>query len=401
MKKEFALKLFEAFSIERWNDLARPFALSEMDKQAERTLCAYIIGKYQEARGEAIDWTRIIWASMFDLLLKISLCDIKSPVRRLIKDEHPAEWQKLCQWVFEGYRELIEDDELLAMFARWLDESACAMGAGDTTDRVFRAAHKYATYRELEMISLVNEAERLSTIREQLEEEIEGFGDLEGLRLLMSGQKPFQLLLKIEQLRFQTRWNQTPRVPKTSVLGHSFFVAVLTLLLCREAGVAMGEGRLYCDFFCALFHDLPESVTRDIISPVKRATRGMPAIVKEIEDKIVAKELLPYMEDFYKNEILYFTQNEFENRCLVSGQVRLVSFEDLNERFAADEFRPTDGKLVRVADHYSALLEASLSIAHGITSGQLEAGKANLLAAYPTGCVINGVDAGKLFAAFC
>ena len=251
------------------------------------------------------------------------------------------------------------------------------------------------------MISLVNEKQRLSSIREQLEGELEGFCDLEGLRLLMSGQKPFQLLLKIEQLRFQTRWNQTPRVPKTSVLGHSFFVAVLTLLLCREAGVAMGAGRLYCDFFCALFHDLPESVTRDIISPVKRATRGMPAIVKEIEDKIVAKELLPYMEDFYKNEILYFTQNEFENRCLVSDQVRLVSFEDLNGRFEADEFRPTDGKLVRVADHYSALLEASLSIAHGITSGQLEAGKANLLAAYPTGCVINGVDAGKLFAAFC
>ena len=399
MKKEFALKLFEAFSIERWNDLARPFALSEMDKQAERTLCAYIIGKYQEAKGDAIEWTRIIYASLFDLLLKISLCDIKSPVRRLIKEEHPAEWQKICQWVFEGYKDLIDDEELLAMFRSYLasDDS----WESSTTGRVFRASHKYATYRELEMISLVNERQRLNSIREQLEEELEGFCNLEGLRLLMDRQKPFQLLLKIEQLRFQTRWNQTPRVPKTSVLGHSFFVAVLTLLLCRQAGLPMGQGRLYCDFFCALFHDLPESVTRDIISPVKRATRGMPAIVKEIEDKIVAKELLPYMEDFYKDEILYFTQNEFENRCVVDGQVRLVPFEDLNGRFAQDEFRPTDGKLVRVADHFSALLEASLSIAHGITSGQLEAGKSNLCAAYPVGCLINGVDAGKLFAAFC
>ena len=398
MKKEFALKLFEAFSIERWNDLARPFALTEMDKQAERTLCAYIIGKYQEARGDVIDWTRIIYASLFDLLLKISLCDIKSPVRRLIKEEHPAEWQKLCQWVFDGYKDLIDDEELLAMFRSYL--ASDGSWESSTTGRVFRAAHKYATYRELEMISLVNEKQRLKSIREQLEEEIKGFCDLEGLRLLMEAQKPFQLLLKIEQLRFQTRWNQTPRVPKTSVLGHSFFVAVLTLLLCRQAGVAMGQGRLYCDFFCALFHDLPESVTRDIISPVKRATRGMPAIVKEIEDKIVAKELLPYMEDFYKDEVLYFTQNEFENRCVVAAQVRIVSFDELNAHFAQDKFHPTDGKLVRVADHYSALLEASLSIAHGITSDQLEAGKANLQASYPEGCIINGVDAGTLFAMF-
>ena len=370
-----------------------------MDKQAERTLCAYIIGKYQEAQGDVIDWTRIIYASLFDLLVKISLCDIKSPVRRLIKEEHPAEWQKLCQWVFEGYKDLIEDEELLAMFSSYL-VSSNENQESSVTERVFRAAHKYATYRELEMICLVNEKQRLSSIREQLEGEIEGFRDLEGLRLLCDRQKPFQLLFKIEQLRFQTRWNQTPRIPKTSVLGHSFFVAVLTLLLCREAGVAIGQGRLYCDFFGALFHDLPESVTRDIISPVKRATRGMPAIVKEIENKIVANELLPYMEDFYKNEVLYFTQNEFENRCVVAGQVKLVSFEDLNGKFAADEFRPTDGKLVRLADHYSALLEAELSIRHGITSDQLEAGRANLHAAYPEGCIISGVDAGELFGAF-
>lgn len=36
LTKEFTLKIFEGFSIERWNDLVRPFDLIEMDKAAEK-----------------------------------------------------------------------------------------------------------------------------------------------------------------------------------------------------------------------------------------------------------------------------------------------------------------------------------------------------------------------------
>ena len=34
--KKLILKIFEGFSIQRWNDLVRPFALVEMDKAAEK-----------------------------------------------------------------------------------------------------------------------------------------------------------------------------------------------------------------------------------------------------------------------------------------------------------------------------------------------------------------------------
>ena len=32
ISKKFAFKIFEAFSIQRWNDLIRPFDIVEMDK---------------------------------------------------------------------------------------------------------------------------------------------------------------------------------------------------------------------------------------------------------------------------------------------------------------------------------------------------------------------------------
>ena len=184
------------------------------------------------------------------------------------------------------------------------------------------------------------------------------------------------------------------------MLGHCFFVAILTLLLGRETGVRFCGRRFYNNFFCALFHDLPESVTRDIISPVKQATEGLPSIVKNIEDKIVASELVPLMEDFYRDEILYFTNDEFADRISRDGTVVHVPFGELNSRYNEDRFDPVDGRIVRIADHYSALLEADLSMSHGITSKQLRDGKANLLKAYPAGTVISGIDVHALFQSF-
>lgn len=403
MKKELVLKIFEGFSIERWNDLIRPFDVVEMDKAAEKMVASYIIAKYEENRGVKIDWEWMIYASLFDLLRKIQLCDIKSPVQSIIKNEYPQEFIKLNNWVLDQYRNLIDDSSLMERFEHYIRQRNGEEPFEENqeqTCRIFRAAHKYSTLRELEMISAVNEAERLEKIRLELNADLQQYLDLRGLQLLITKQKPFDFIMRIEQLRFQTRWNQTPRIPKTSVLGHCFFVAVLTLLFTRESKVKMCRKRIYNNFFSALFHDLPESVTRDIISPVKKATDGLPAIVKNIEDKIVANELVPFMEDFYRDEILYFTSDEFENRVCLGEKIYHVSFEDLNEKYNFDELSPVDGKMVRVADHLSALLEAGISIKHGITSTHLEEGKANLLKAYQSGEIINGIDAASIFKEF-
>ena len=400
MKKKFILKIFEAFSIERWNVLVRPFEIIEMDKHAEKCVVAYIIAKYEESLGAKIDWEWLIYASLFDLLRKIQLCDIKAPVQTLIKNEYPQEYKKLNEWVYERYVKLIDDQELLEKFRKYLDNLSQYKGENSDialTVKIFRAAHKYSTLRELEMLTPVNESQRLEGIRKELNADLQGYLDLRGLQLLITRQKPFDFLMRIEQLRFQTRWNQTPRVPKTSVLGHCFFVAVITLLLGRECGTELCGRRVYNNFFSGLFHDLPESVTRDIISPVKNATDGLPEIVKHIEDQIVQKELVPLMEPFYRDEILYWTSDEFSNRAIFDNCVLSISFNELNSKFNEDRYSPVDGKLVRAADHLSALLEAHLSIQHGITSVQLQKGRENLYKGYKKGVLVNGIDVPGIF----
>ena len=421
LSKKLVLKLFEAFSIERWNDHIRPFEMIEMDKAAEKMVLAYIIGKYEENEGHAVDWDWMIYASFFELLKKIALCDIKSPIQRKIKKDYPEEYKRIEGWVLDQYRDVIDDDTLFKKFQKYLSQEDLTGSTPEktaairTASRVLRAAHKYSAMREFEMLSVVNEPFRVRNIERELNEDIAPFMDLKGLQLLITKQKPYDFLMIIEQLRFQTRWNQTPRIPKTSVLGHCYFVAALTMLMGLQPGVEMCENRRYNNFFSALFHDLPEAVTRDIISPVKQATDELPSIVKRIEDEIVHKELIPLMEPFYADELLYFTNDEFENRIILPGAetasgnnskskysctLEHVSFEDLNTKFNDKKYCPVDGRLVRVADHIAAFIEADSSIKYGITSAHLRDGRDNIRKIYEKKPSVNGVNPTAFFDLF-
>lgn len=390
------LKLFEAFSIERWNDLVRPFEVVEMDKAAQTAVLSYVFGKLEEQAGNEIDWDRIMYGLFFDLLRKIALSDIKSPVQRMLRTEYPQEYAKLNQWIIEQFEPLLGTGALFRGLSLYLHDSTEEQ---DVTWKVMRAAHKYSAIRELEMISRVNEPFRVEPISAQLSSELSEFSDLAGVSEVYGHGRVYQFITKIEQLRFQTRWNQTPRVPKTSVLGHSFFVAVLVLLM-GESGEFCPKRR-YNNFFSALFHDLPEAVTRDIISPVKQATDHLSAIVKRIEDRVVEKELLPLMHDCYRDELMYLTSNEFENRIRDDhGRTVFVSYDDLQQSCNTASHDPVDGRLIRAADHVAAFVEADSSISHGITSAHLREGRKNILSQYPQGVEINGHDIGSFFADF-
>ncbi|MDD7125689.1 HD domain-containing protein [Treponema porcinum] len=401
LTQKFALKIFEGFSIQRWTDLIRPFDIVEMDKAGEKMVLAYIIGKCEEQKGVFVDWIWMIYASLFDILKKIALCDIKAPIQQILKKDYASEYLRLNEWILNQYKPLIDDSALFSQFTIYEGQRAGTFDIPEKSraaERILSAANKFATMRELQMLSIVNEPERLEKINKELLADLQGYLDLTGLQLLMTRQKSYDFIMKIEQLRFQTRWNQTPRVPKTSVLGHCFFVAVITLLLCRQSGQKMCEKRLINNYFSALFHDLPEAVTRDIISPVKQATDELPSIVKRIEDEIVNKELVPLMEPYFSDELMYFTSDEFSNRIKdKKGNAEVVSWEDLNGKYNQDDFSPVDGRTVRIADHLSALLEADSSIKHGITSSHLEYGRNSMISHYKPGETINGIDVGKLF----
>lgn len=363
-------KLFEAASIQRWNDHVRPVEFTELDKQAHKMIIAYVLGKLEEGQRLArIDWRKLIEGGIFEFLHRVILTDIKPPVFHKMMSKKGAEINAhVCRKLEQDVRDIGGD------FAEKLKSYLFDRDYSPFEKRLLKAAHYLATNWEFQIIySAAPFIYGIEKTKEEIENQIEDHYDLIGVQKISLRKKSFGFIDLCGQLRFQQRWAHSPRVPKTSVLGHVLIVAMLCYLLSVEIDAC--DRRVYNNFFAGLLHDLPEVLTRDIIHPVKRSVEGLEEIVKEYEEIQLEEKILPLLPSSMREEIVYFLQDEFKNKIIDAGAVRKGVSGETMDACNSDAYSPLDGEIIEVCDKLAAFIEASLSIQHGIKSHQLEEGK--------------------------
>jgi putative hydrolase of HD superfamily len=395
LRKSLIMKLFDAFSVRRWNDQIRPVELVEMDKNAHKMAIAYCLARYEEDSGRKINWHNIIRGGVYELLTRVVLSDIKSPIYRKIRSEHKEVFAQLSEWVYRQLEPAIDNNELKQDLRKYLIEDNLL---DETSRKILNAAHFYSSYWEFQILKRANPSSLQTTrIDRLMTAEIESHLELVGMRKIISRHSISDFIDLFGQLRFQVRWGQTPRIPPTSVLGHSMMVACLMYFLSRDINAC--EARLKNNFFGGLFHDLPESVTRDIISPVKGAIPDLPEAIGKIEQELAQAEIFPLVEPGWIPELKYYTKNEFSSKVIRLGEVITVTSDDINARFFSDEYNPVDGELIKMADHLAAYVEAFTTVEVGIRTKHLEEG---MLGIYQTwkGRKVAGIDVESIYADF-
>lgn len=392
IRKGLIERFYEAASIQRWNDHVRPVDLTELDKQAHKMVIAYVLAKFEETERETtIDWMKLIEGGMFEFLQRVILTDIKPPVFHQMMARKGKE---LNEWVFLQ----LESDvtNIKGDFKQKFREYLFTSDYAKTEKRILRAAHYLATNWEFKIIYNMNPfIYGIEGTKAEIENQIEDHYDLIGVQKISLGKKSYGFIDLCGQLRFQQRWAQSPRIPKTSVLGHMLIVAMFSYLCSVETGSC--NKRTYNNFFAALLHDLPEVLTRDIVSPIKGSVEGLQDIIKEYEKIQVEERLYPLLPDSWHEEIRYFIEEEFENKIRKDDKVvKGLSCEEIHSMYNEDRFSPLDGELLKACDHLAAFIEASLSIKHGIKSRPLTEGKKSLYEIYQNK-EIAGINFGQIF----
>ena len=235
----------------------------------------------------------------------------------------------------------------------------------------------YASRWEFSLIEPLNGFdEEIKEIGPSFNKRLLALKDVEGVNELLAG--PGTALARMAnlcgQLRFQIRWAQTPRVPATSVLGHMFIVAVYSYLFSLYLDGC--PQRRINDFYCGLFHDLAELLTRDIITPVKRSVAQLPEIIHQYEDEELHSKILDPLEGHIRERLDYYlglaTKSEFNDTCRTEERILKVDgFFALNEKYNDDRFDPKDGQLIKACDTLAAFIEAYSSIHNGLGSPHL------------------------------
>lgn len=403
LRKSLIMKLFDGFSIRRWNDQIRPVELVEMDKTAHKMAVAWCLARYEEDAGHGVDWPGLVRGGVFELLRRVVLSDIKSPVQTRIRSRHPEVFRQLSDWVYRQLEPSLDGADLREDVRRYLVDDE---GVDPHARRILDAAHLYATWWEFQILKRLNpESAQVRRIDRLLTQDLEPHLELAGMRKLLTRQRPAgspgpegvaDFVDLVGHLRFQVRWGQTPRIPPTSVLGHSMMVACLSYFLAREVGAC--PRRLKNDFFGGLFHDLPESVTRDIISPVKGAVPDLPDAIGRLEQELAREEIYPLVEPHWIPELEYFTRDEFASKVRRDGAIQAVTSDEINATLNDDAFDPIDGELIRVADLLAAFVEAWKSIQMGIRTSQLDEGLR--IPDRWRGRTVGGLDIGAIYADF-
>ena len=117
--------------------------------------------------------------------------------------------------------------------------------------------------------------------------------------------------------------------------------------------------QIYNDYYTALFHDLPEVLTKDVITPVKVNVHGLVEILDEYEHELVNSKIMPLIPESWHEEFRFLT---FE------------PFADKDDK----KYGKVDGKCIKLCDVMGAYLEANVSRRLGVHSAKLKQGEDSL-----------------------
>ena len=374
--------IFTSASIQRWNDYPRMVQLVELDKQAHKFIIAYFIAKLEKD----INYTHLIEAGIFEFLRRVVVTDIRPDVFRKALQKKSKE---INAWVISKLSDSLKDIDngnFLQKFQEYLENPEMYK-----KERfILKAASYLATKWEFSIVYQTSQfLNDIEAVKKSVDEEIEDYYELIGVRKIALNMKLSKIIDLSGRLRFQKRWAQTPRIPETSVLGHMLTVAIFAYFFSIEVNAC--DKRLQNNFFTALFHDLPEPLTKDIITPVKYCVDELSDIIAEYEIEKIQEDILPNIPDILHDEFSYIlglydgVKEEFANK-IYEDKILLV--DDVS-KYNSDKYNAIDGHALKQCDKLSAFVEASLSISHGIKSKELINGKKEILKALKE---VQGVD---------
>jgi putative hydrolase of HD superfamily len=393
MTKSFILEIFSAAAMQRWNDKIRPVELKELDKQAHKMTIAYFLGKFEESE-KGFDWLEIIEGGLFEFLERLVITDLKPQIFNRIKEDK-KKYEELTRWVYKKLEPVISP-----LGADFLQRFKNYFSGTDTTinQRIINAAHFYATRWEFDIIERANPTGyEIPDIKNFLQQKQERYYDLAGIQQLALYEKYRNFLDLCGQLRFQYRWSHLNMIPRTSVLGHMLIVAVLSYLFSLQIGAC--PKRCFNNYFTGLFHDLPEVLTRDIISPVKRSIIGLDSLIKAYEKEQMDKEVFNLIPASWHSEMKTFTEDEFTSVVTLEDKVIRTDTETISRKYNQGHFNPRDGAMIKAVDDLTAYVETNCSMENGVRSPDLAEARRSISEKYRD-TVIGGIQFPALFAQF-
>ncbi|TYB87848.1 MAG: HD domain-containing protein [Kosmotoga sp.] len=324
---ELATNLFTMF---RWNNTPTMFRTNEAENAFASAQFALLMSYLARESSMSINEKELLERIVLKELPKCVLSDISVDTKLLIRDLDPEKWNAVYNSAVGEVVDYLPETKKLqfsSIIHRAKDDSL--------EGKIISASDLLSARLEADLHNRIF-PEYYGEIIKSLDDRLSQYNDFKPYKKLINSSWFDTYKESIIVLLRAVRWNRLNRNVKTTVAGHSFYVALIGFLLSyEEESNQLDEVEIIKR---SLLHDIPESLTGDIITPTKQKVTGFEELVERVEEVMVSNKLL--------NDMPEKLISELKNKIL-------KPFEGIN------------GKLVRAADLTAAIVECLMEIKSG------------------------------------
>jgi len=303
--------------------------VKQMDNVGATLHTALFLAYLEEKQTkQEIDTLYLMKKTIFTSLADLILSDINSGTKAYIKKLDPKIFEELYGKAYEYFLHSEAPESLKEDFRNTMSEKN-----KPREDAIFLAAKKYIGYVEASTNARVF-PEIYEVPLDDIKKDLVLFsGELESLKELLKTPDYEKYLAHLYRLSYSMRWNQYQRNAPISVMSHKVVVAYISYIIGMIGNDAGEENDIKNMLLRAIYHDVPEVITGDIITPTKKAVPWFVELLEKVEQAMMDDYLFGYITPEYKTFLSPFILHPFEWEL---------------------------GEKVKYADVFSALIEAKI-----------------------------------------
>lgn len=295
-------------SMVRWNNFPRIEDVSHLDNVWFVIHISLFLAYLEEKNWKKIDKQFIIKRIIFNSFSRLVLSDINSWTRDYIIKEDATIFNELEKKAF---------DYLLGFEWHWYikDDIIETINNKEKTLElnIINVSKKYAWFIECSINSKVFDDMYEVPINLIEKELLEKSKKLYSLNLLWNNNNYKKYLLHIRRLSHSIRWNQQTRKFPISVMSHLVTTTFIWYILWKIENNSQANIDIEELLLRTMFHDIPEAITWDIITPTKKAVKWFDKLLEKVEIKMMNDYVFSYIDKEYKEKIFDYIFKPFES----------------------------------------------------------------------------------------
>lgn len=305
----FILKLMltRGLAMKRWNNFPRIEEVSHLDNVWFVIHIALFLAYLEEKNGNKVDKGFLIKRIIFRSFSSLIISDINSGTRDYIKQVDKDIFAEIQSKWFKYILEKEAPENIKKDIENIINNTSNTLEL-----LIIKVSKKYAGFREC----MVNEKVfewmydvPLKQINAVLEEER---GNLKSLDLLLANSNYIKYLDQIRRLNHSMRWNQETRIFPISVMSHLVVITFISYIIWSIENDNWADIDIKELMLRSIYHDIPEVITGDIITPTKKAVDWFSDVLEKVEIKMMDDYIFSYLEPDYKDQVFNYMLKPFD-----------------------------------------------------------------------------------------